>query len=376
LTLNRKSNWQNLENNITSAQELVEKGLIAPEKAKSIQAIIDEYPMSITHYYLGLIKENNDSDPIYKMAVASLNEASQTGRLDTSGEAENTVVDGIQHKYPNTALILSTNICAMYCRHCFRKRLVGQTEEEILTFTDRALDYIEANEEIDNVLISGGDSLMNNNKVIERYLHRLTKNPNIKFIRFGSRVPVVFPQRIYEDEELVELFKKYGKKKKIFVVTQFNHANEFTEESLQAINLLLEAGVPILNQTVLLAGVNDTPEALHELFNKLTEHGISPYYLFQCRPVKGVQNYFAVPLVQATKIVDQARSMLSGVAKRFRYCMSHVRGKIEILGTTKDSRLILKQHQSKDMQEINQIFTVEINDDSCWLPDEIESAPL
>lgn len=214
LTLNRKSNWQNLENNITSAQELVEKGLIAPEKAKSIQAIIDEYPMSITHYYLGLIKENNDSDPIYKMAVASLNEASQTGRLDTSGEAENTVVDGIQHKYPNTALILSTNICAMYCRHCFRKRLVGQTEEEILTFTDRALDYIEANEEIDNVLISGGDSLMNNNKVIERYLHRLTKNPNIKFIRFGSRVPVVFPQRIYEDEELVELFKKYGKKEK------------------------------------------------------------------------------------------------------------------------------------------------------------------
>ncbi|MFA5450295.1 MAG: radical SAM protein, partial [Clostridia bacterium] len=277
---------------------------------------------------------------------------------------------------PNTALILSTNMCAMYCRHCFRKRLVGQTEDEILTFTDRALDYIDAHKEIDNVLISGGDSLLNSNKIIGRYLERLSKNPHIKYIRFGSRVPVVFPQRIYKDSELIELFTRYGKNKKVYVVTQFNHANEFTKEALQAINTLLSAGVPILNQTVLLAGVNDTPDTLATLFNKLAESGISPYYLFQCRPVKGVQNYFSVPFVKSVEIVDAARAKLSGVAKRFRYCMSHIRGKMEIVGLTQNKHLLLKQHQAKDMSEINRLFTAQITDDSNWLPDDINCESL
>lgn len=372
LTLIQDINWQKkLANNITSSKELADRGIIDTSEVESLQAIIDQYPMSTTEYYLSLIKNNDITDPIYRMSIATLNEACTDGSLDTSGEALNTVGEGIQHKYDNTVLLLSTNVCAMYCRHCFRKRLVGLSEDETLSFTDHAIDYIEQHPEIDNVLITGGDALMNTNKVIERYLSRLSKIDHIKFIRFGSRTPVVFPERIYGDSKLVDLFREYSKVKTIYVVTQFNHPVELTEEAITATNLLREAGVPVLNQTVLLAGVNDNSDTLAELFNGLVENGITPYYLFQCRPVKGVKGFFAVPLLSAVAIVDETRSKLSGLAKRFRFAMSHIRGKIEIIGKTKRSRLILKHHQARNEDDHNKLFTVKINRMSCWLPDEL-----
>jgi len=373
LTSDKNITWQKeLCNNITTAKELFERGLIGEDQVTQLQAIIDRYPMSITEYYLSLIKENNLNDPIYKMSIASLAEESEEGKFDTSGESQNTVADGIQHKYDNTVLLLSTNVCAMYCRHCFRKRLVGQSEDEILTFTDKAVDYIEAHPEVDNVLITGGDAFMNTNKVIERYLSRLTKIPHIKFIRFGSRTPVVFPQRIYSDNEFIEIMKKYSKLKTVYLVTQFNHPRELTQEAIKATDLMRQAGIPVLNQTVLLSGVNADADTLTALFNGLVANGITPYYLFQCRPVKGVKGFFSIPLLDAIKIVDETRARLSGLAKRFRFSMSHIKGKIEIIGKTKKNRLILKQHQAKDNDDLNKLFTVKVSKNSRWLPDDLQ----
>ena len=371
MTSTENYNWQKeLLNNVTTAKELFDRGLIDENQVEDLQKIIDRYPMSITNYYLGLIKNKDYSDPVYKMSIASLLEFSEEGRQDTSGEAENTVADGIQHKYDNTVLLLSTNVCAMYCRHCFRKRLVGLSEEEILSFTDKAIEYIRSHPEVDNVLITGGDALMNTNKVIGRYLSKLTEIEHIKFIRFGSRAPVVFPDRIIKDGELIEIFTKYSNKKTVYLVTQFNHPVELTKEAVKATDMLRKAGVPVLNQTVLLNGVNSNADTLTELFNGLLSNGITPYYLFQCRPVKGVKGLFSVPLLEAIKIVDDTRSRLSGLAKRFKFSMSHIKGKIEIIGSTRKNRLILKQHQAKNNDDLNKLFMSKCKN-SRWLPDEL-----
>lgn len=375
MNLSNKFEWQKeLNNNIVSVDSLAALGYIDEETRLKLKPLTEKYPMSIPRYYLNLIQKKDYSDPIFKMSIASLSEAQAGGSADTSGESASTVTGGIQHKYDNTVLLLSTNICAMYCRHCFRKRLVGLSEQEVLRITDEALEYIAGHKEVDNVLISGGDALLNSNKVIERYLDGLTKIPHIKFIRFGSRTPVVFPQRILLDNELMKLFEKYGKLKTIYLVTQFNHPRELTKEALQATDMLREAGIPVLNQTVLLRGINDSPEALAELFNGLAANGISPYYLFQCRPVKGVKGLFAVPLLEAYDIVDSARTLLSGIAKRFRFIMSHITGKLEILGKTDDTTLLFKQHQARDNDNMNRIFAVKADSSSVWLNDALDGA--
>ncbi len=375
MNLSNRLEWQKeLKNNITSVDTLAEMGYIDEETRVKLQPLTERYPMSIPRYYLNLIEKKDYSDPIFKMSIASLSEAQAGGSADTSGEGVSTVTGGIQHKYDNTVLLLSTNVCAMYCRHCFRKRLVGLTEKEVLRITDEALEYIAQHEEVDNVLISGGDALLNSNKVVERYLEGLTKIPHIKFIRFGSRTPVVFPQRITSDSELIELFEKYGKLKTIYLVTQFNHPRELTKEALKATDMLRQAGIPVLNQTVLLRGINDSPETLSELFNGLAANGISPYYLFQCRPVKGVKGLFAVPLLEAYGIVDAARGQLSGIAKRFRFIMSHITGKLEILGKTDATTLMFKQHQARDNDDMNRIFAIQADASSVWLGDDLSGA--
>jgi len=361
-----------LQNNVTTAEELVTMGLAPPADKVALAKVIESYPMSITTYYLGLIKKYDYSDPIYKMCIASLFEHDEGGCTDTSGEKSNTVSDGLQHKYDNTVLLLSTNVCAMYCRHCFRKRMVGQSESETLSFVDDAVAYVKAHPEVDNVLISGGDALMNSNQVIEKYLKNLCEIPHIRFIRFGTRLPVVFPDRILKDDELVRMLSSYAAKKQIYIVTQFNHPNEITEQSIEACETFRKNGIPVLNQSVLLAGVNDNPKTLIELFNCLVAHGITPYYLFQCRPVKGVKGYFSLPLLKAAEVVDVTRAGLSGPAKRFRFSMSHVSGKIEIVGKTKDNKLVFKQHQAKDNADLNNLFTVDIGEEATWLTDKFE----
>lgn len=368
--MSQNKDWQKeLANNKKTARELAELGFIDAADREALEKIIDNYPMSITDYYLSLIQTYDYSDPIYKMCIASLNEKEDEGKADTSGEQSNTISDGIQHKYDNTVLLLSTNVCAMYCRHCFRKRMVGNSESEVLSFVDSAVDYIRNHPEVDNVLITGGDALLNSNRVIEKYLSLLCDIPHIKFIRFGTRTPVVLPSRILSDPQLVDILSKYVQKKAIYIVTQFNHPAEITAESMQACQVFRTHGIPVLNQTVLLAGINDNPNILINLFNSLVANGITPYYLFQCRPVKGVKGYFSVPLKQAVDIVDATRAGLSGPAKRFRFSMSHIIGKIEIIGKTQDGRLLLKQHQAKNNEDLNNLFTVTVSDADTWLAD-------
>ena len=239
---------------------------------------------------------------------------------------------------------------------------------------ERVAAYIAEHSEITNVLVSGGDAFMNSNDVIGRYLGLIGAIDHVRCIRFGTRMPVTLPQRITTDPELVELLREHSGRKQLFVVTQFNHPAEITPESAAAVQLLLHVGVPVRNQTVLLRGINDCSATLVDLMNGLVGIGVMPYYLFQCRPVIGVKNRFQVPLQEGARIVGEAQANLNGLAKGFRFMMSHETGKIEILGCMDDAAdegsaasMLFKYHQARDRSNLGKLFTVALQADACWL---------
>lgn len=358
-----------LKENVTTVEELDETLSLnlSPEEIKKMKDIVDSYPMSIPRYYLSLVDKADDNDPIKKLCIPSIKETDLSGSFDTSGESDNTVIVGLQHKYKETATVLSTNQCAMYCRHCFRKRLVGVNDDEIQEHFDEVIQYINKHIEISNVLLTGGDAFLNSNRTIKIYLEELSKVKHLDLIRFGTRTPVVFPMRIYGDEELLDILSEYSKKKKIYVITHFNHPKELTKEAKKAIDALLTAGVIIKNQTVLLKGINDNPDVMAELIKKLTRFGIVPYYIFQCRPVSGVKNQFQIPLKIAYQIIRDTKVKLNGQGKCFRYVLSNELGKIEILGNIEEDKMLFKYHQAKYEKDQERLFTLDVSDNQCWI---------
>lgn len=351
---------------------------LSADEAERLAAIQETYPLFVNPYYLSLIRVHDSDDPIRRMCIPSEAEFDLAGFADTSGESSSTVLPGLQHKYPETALVLSTNQCAVYCRHCFRRRFVGVSHDETVRDIDEVAAYIKNHPEITNVLLSGGDVLMNSNETIRRYLEAFSNLDHVKTVRLASRMPVVLPQRITNDNELIGILEEVGKRKQLHAVTQFNHPAEITSESRAAVRELLHAGVPVRNQTVLLKGVNDDPATLVQLMDGLVGIGVAPYYVFQCRPTTGVKNQFQVPLQRGCQIVEQARMHLSGLAKSFRFIMSHDWGKIEILGSIDEGGMIsasqteahpvlFKFHQARESECLGRIFSVDVDPELCWL---------
>jgi lysine 2,3-aminomutase len=357
-----------VDNAICSIEDLANYADLSAKEREQLEQVVQIHPMRVSPYYLSLINWSDPNDPIKKMAVPSLEESNLEGVYDTSGEAENTKMPGLQHKYSETALILATNRCATYCRHCFRKRLVGLPTEEIVKRFEDAADYIAEHEEINNVLISGGDPFVLSNQVIEKFLETLSKIDHLGFIRFGSRTPVTLPSRL-NDPELLAVLKKYSQiDRRLYVVTQFNHTQEVTPQSISAVNNLLKAGVLLSNQTVLLRGVNDNPETLATIMNRLVSIGVTPYYVFQCRPVKRVKTHFQVPICEGVRIVERAKADCNGHSKRFKYIMSHKTGKIEILGMM-NGEIYFKYHEAKNRQNLGVMFKRQANEKAGWLDD-------
>jgi len=359
----------NPDNFINSVNELKAFIKLSPKEENELKEIEKIHPIRITKYYLSLINPKDSKDPIIQIIIPSLDELNTSGSYDPSDEASNTKKVGLQHKYPETALILSTSRCAAYCRHCFRKRLVGLPSKEIINIFDDAVTYIKKHKEINNVLISGGDPLVLKTGILKTFLDKLAPIKHLKFIRFGSRVPIVLPRRIYQDQELLKLLQDYSKKiRQIYIVTHFNHPKEITKNSIKAIQCLKEAGLIINNQTVLLKGVNDNSKTLAELMKNLVAIGINPYYVFQCRPVSRVKKHFAVPLDKGLKIVENAKKRLDGHSKRFKFCMSHKTGKLEIIGLMK-KEMYFKYNEAKDSKNRGRFFKKKFKKGATWLDD-------
>ncbi len=266
------------------------------------------FPMRINSYYLGLIKSVND--PLWKQAVPDPMELKDSICIpDPLAEERLSPVPNLVHKYPDRVLFLIANECAMYCRFCTRKRKVGTemmqiTEESI----EQGINYIRKNQQIREVLLSGGDPLLLPDKKLDSLLTRLRSIPSLEVIRIGTRVPCTLPMRV--TKQLVNILKKHHP---LYINTHFNHPDELSPEAAEACTLLADGGIPLGCQTVLLKGVNDNAETLKTLFSGLLRMRVKPYYLFQGDLTKGT-NHFRTHTSCGIKIMRQLIGTLSGMA--------------------------------------------------------------
>lgn len=266
-------------------------------------------PLRITKHYLSLIDKNNPSDPLRLQVIPQQAEFKPVDleRRDPLGEEDHEVVPHLVHRYPDRVLLLITDRCASYCRFCTRKRWVGQGPTPKKEHLDKALAYIAENSEIKEVIISGGDSLLLDDKRLDDLLSRIRAIKSVDIIRLATRVLTFSPTRISDD--LITILKKY---QPVYILSHINHLNEISPEAEMAISKLVDNGLPVLNQTVLLKNINDTQEALSTLFRKLTHLRARPYYLHQCDIAPGTEQ-FRVPLHRAQELVKSLRGHLSGL---------------------------------------------------------------
>ena len=325
-------------------------------------------PCKVSPFYDEWLSRSAYCEQLKRIVEPSLAELEGPGTLDTSGERDYTKMKGLQHKYPQTVLLLVTERCFSYCRFCFRKRLVGQQSEETVADYGEVSAYIKEHPEITDVLLSGGDPFVLGTEQLHGILDHLLPIPHLTSVRFGTRGIIYDPLRFY-DKNLGELFRRISTAGKVpVIVTHVDHIGEMSEEAGLAIKKLLKLGVQFFNQTVLLKDVNDAPDALAATFGKLHSLGVRPYYLFQARPVKGT-SHFQVPLGRGAEIVRDANRLLSGMQKTYRYVMSHYSGKIEILAVGADNRLYMRYHQSIDPERTGVVFSRPYCEDACWLDD-------
>jgi len=302
--------WQ-LRNRITTAGELEQCIELNDQEKEDISRCLKTFRMAISPYYASLMDKKDPYCPIRRQAVPTIEETrvlpcEMADPLNEEGESP---VPNIVHRYPDRALFLVTHQCAMYCRHCTRRRTVGEedlciTEKEI----DVAVDYIAKTPEIRDVLISGGDPLTMSTAKLEGILSKLRKIEHVEIIRIGTRVPVVMPMRI--TSELTAMLKKYHP---IWINTHFNHPKEITEDSVKACAALVDAGIPLGNQSVLLRGINDNTETMKELLLKLVHARVRPYYLYQCDLSQGI-GHFRTRVETGIKIIHDLTGMISGYA--------------------------------------------------------------
>ena len=294
-----------------------------------LRQVTKKFPMAITPYYASLIRSVAISDPVFRMTVPQLNELQDPPFLqdDPLDEERDMPVSGLVRRYPDRALLIATSTCASYCRHCTRKRMAGVRETSISPVQlRRVLEYLAIHPEIRDVIISGGDPFTMSTTAIERELRALRSVASVEIIRFGTRTPVVLPQRI--TEELTVVLRRYHP---IWVNTHFNHPHELTAEAREACERLVDAGIPVGNQTVLLRGVNDKPQTIAELCRGLVRTRVRPYYLFQCDLVRGVE-HFRTPLHRGLEIMAYLRGRLSGLAiPTFVVDAPHGGGKVPLL---------------------------------------------
>jgi lysine 2,3-aminomutase len=340
---------------------------IPEAERERLKQITDKFVFRVNEYYLGLIDWNDPQDPIRKLVIPNEGELMEYGRWDASDEDTNYVVPGCQHKYKTTALLIVSEVCGAYCRYCFRKRLFRNDVHEATSDVEAGLEYIASHPEINNVLLTGGDSLILATRKLSAILQRLREIPHVQIIRLGSKIPVFNPMRIYEDNDLLEAIRTFSNaNKRIYVMAHINHPKEITAEAIRGFQALHDAGAIVVNQTPVLRGINDDPHVLSELLDKLSWAGITPYYFFINRPVAG-NGDFVLPLADVYRIVEQAKAQTSGLGKRVRLSMSHTSGKIEILAI-EDGKAYLKYHQSRD-GNYGKFMMLDCPKDAAWFDD-------
>lgn len=297
--------WQRiLQKSLTSAKEIAERFDIPLADVEKIQ---NEFDIKINPYYLSLIKEKGD--PIYKQVVPDLRELDDHGLyFDPLAEDRDSPVKSIVHRYPDRCLFLVSHDCASFCRFCTRKRKVGDPTQINPKFIDEGIEYIEKHSEIRDVIMSGGDPLLLSDDWLKYILHKLRRIPHVEIIRIGTRVPCFLPQRI--TAKLANLLKKFHP---LYMNVHFNHPDELTPIAVKALGRLADAGIPLGCQTVLLKGVNDDPQVMKKLMQKLLMARVRPYYIYQADYVYGTE-HFRTRVEKGLEIIQAIRGWTSGLA--------------------------------------------------------------
>ena len=343
--------WQELvRKSVDSLNELITIFGFDIETAKKMNSL---FHTRINPYYLGLIRY--PGDPIWLQCSPDLKEfENEDLPQDPLNEDINSPVHNITHRYPDRVLLLVTSQCSMYCRFCTRKRKVGDSSKISMKWLQSGVEYIREHKEIRDVVISGGDPFMLTDYMLERILSSLRAIPHVEIIRIGTRIPCVLPQRV--TSKLCNMLKKFHP---IYINTHFNHPWECTNEALKACEMLSDVGIPLGNQTVLLKGVNDSPEIMIALFRKLLTMRVKPYYLYQADITRG-SNYFRTPVETGIEIMDKLRGHTSGLAVPY-YVIDAPGGggKIPILPNYvlyKDEKKIILRNYNYNVYEYPELY--------------------
>jgi lysine 2,3-aminomutase len=302
--------WQ-LKNRITNVEELKKVINLNPQEIKDIEETLKLFRLGITPYYASLMDPDDPRCPVRMQAVPVIEETHRffEDMVDPLHEDEDSPVTGLTHRYPDRVLLLITDQCSMYCRHCTRRRMAGETDSaRNMDEIKKAIEYIRRTPQIRDVLLSGGDSLLISDEKLEEIISEIRTIPHVEIIRLGSRTPVVMPQRITDD--LVNMLKKYHP---IWLNTHFNHPKEMTPEAMEALRKLANAGIPLGNQSVLLRGVNDCPHIMRDLVHTLVRNRVRPYYIYQCDLSLGI-HHFRTSVAKGIEIIEGLRGHTSGYA--------------------------------------------------------------
>jgi lysine 2,3-aminomutase len=302
--------WQ-IANRITTVEELGRTIHLTEEEQALIAESLGALRMAITPYYASLIDPDDPHCPIRMRAVPTLDEkhVSPEDMLDPLHEDADSPVPGLTHRYPDRVLFLVTDQCAMYCRHCTRRRIAGETDRpRSQREIDAALAYVRETRGVRDVLLSGGDPFTLSTERLEYIVAKLHEMPHVEIVRYGTATPVVMPQRI--TDELVAMLKKY---QPVWINVHFNHPKELTERAKQALAKLADAGFVLGNQSVLLRGINDCPYVMKELVQRLVQNRVRPYYLYQCDLSQGIA-HFRTSVARGIAIIEHLRGHTSGFA--------------------------------------------------------------
>src|SRR4051794_36372372 len=305
----RMSDWQQIikDQSIPTLQKLAEKFGHDAIDVEALQPAFDNFQMRITPAALEQIKEVGD--PMWNQYIPTVEELHVVdGVIDSLDEDGDSPVPNITHRYPDRALFLGSPVCASYCRFCPRRRKVGDPEKIPLNQYDSAFEYLAAHSEIRDVILSGGDPMMLSDRRLEYIFQRLRAIPHIEIIRIGSRITSHLPERI--TPEFCEMVRKYHP---VYMNTHFNHPSELTPATVAALGRLADAGVPLGCQTVLLRGVNDDPQVMKELMQKLLKARVRPYYIYMADQVAGGE-HFRTQVEKGLEIVKALRGWTSGLA--------------------------------------------------------------
>lgn len=303
--------WQ-LRHRITTLDELEGMFRLSAEERSALGGNGTALPVAITPYYASLLDPDDPAQPLRRTVIPTAAERIRTRgeNEDPLGEEKDTPVPGLVHRYPDRVLFLLTDTCSTYCRYCTRSRIVGGPRDHSLSMDrwNRAIEYIELNESIRDVLLSGGDPLTLPDDTLEWILSRLRRIPHVEVVRIGTKAPVVMPQRI--TPALCRMLSRFHP---LWVSIHFTHPAELTDEVKQACEMLANAGIPLQSQTVLLAGINDDVETMRRLFHGLVKMRVRPYYLYQCDPIIG-SGHFRTPVEKGLEIIRGLRGHTSGFA--------------------------------------------------------------